>query len=94
MSQVRKLCVSLQQGHTPACAVCVCVGGAAVGLPVISKLLPFDLRQPRVVGQSAARTEVERLLGHPVPPPVRDRETGGLDHRLTDTPEHTIGVRL
>lgn len=66
--------VSLQQCETPTCAVCVCVGRAVVGLPVISNLLPFDLRQPRAVGQSAARTEVERLLGHPVPSPV-ERDT-------------------
>lgn len=69
------VCVFLQLCDTPSCAVCVCVGRDVAGRPVVSNLLPFDLRQPWAVGQSAARTEVARHLGHPLPPPL-DRKTG------------------
>ncbi|XP_067376719.1 protein O-mannosyl-transferase 1 isoform X3 [Channa argus] len=46
-----------------------------VHLLVLPKLLPFDLRQPRALRKSAAVSEVERHLGHPIPPPLeRERE--------------------
>lgn len=86
VSVMIKFCFCLQQRDTPTRSGCLRVCGGVVRLPVLSKLLPFDLRQPRALSQSAANTEVERHLGHPVPPPL-ERETGGqtgvsLRHRF------------
>lgn len=64
------VCLCVQQGHTPQCTVCVHIGGDDICIRVVSNLLPFDLRQPWAFSQSTPRTEVARLLGHPVPPTV------------------------
>uniref|UniRef100_A0AAQ4Q6I0 Protein O-mannosyl-transferase 1 n=1 Tax=Gasterosteus aculeatus aculeatus TaxID=481459 RepID=A0AAQ4Q6I0_GASAC len=63
-----------QQSDTPPCAVRVRVDCADVRLLVLLDLLPFDLRHTGAIGQSAASTQVEGLLGHPVPLPL-DRHT-------------------